>query len=389
VDGGAVVATETDGVMGTIDRYVLRQYLKVLLICFFSLTGLYVIIDALNNLDDLLAIGQQQGNLALGEYYGARAVAFFDRTSALMTLVAATFAVTAMQRSNELASLMAAGIPKVRVVAPLIAAAVVVSLLAAASRELVIPRFREKLTQDARDLLGGSRTRLTPRYDHRTDILLAGREAVVAERRIGGPAFRLPPGLGHFGSQLLAREAHYHRAQTGRPAGYLLAGVSQPSDLSVIESFYLADEPVILSPSDTPWLEADQCFVVSHISYEQLVASDAWRQFSSTAELIAGLHNPSLDFSADVRVAVHARLVQPFLDVTLLLLGLPMVLARESRNVFLAAGLCVLIVAVFFLVVLGCHVLGSSYLLRPALAAWCPLLIFAPLARLSAQAFWQ
>ncbi len=382
---------ERSRIMGTINRYVLRQYVKVLLICFLSMTGLYVIIDGLNHLDDLLELAAQEGNLlaVLSEYYGARAVAFFDRTSALMTLVAATFAVTAMQRSQEMAALMAAGIPKFRVVAPLIVAATVISILAAASRELVIPQFREKLTQNTRDLLGGSREQLAPRYDHWTDILLAGREARVSERQIGEPAFRLPPGLGLFGSQLLAHQAEYRPAQGERPAGYLLDQVSQPDNLSAIPSFYLEGEPLILSPHDTPWLAADQCFVVSRITYEQLVANDAWRQFSSTAELIEGLHNPSLDFAADVRVAVHARLVQPVLDITLLLLALPVVLARESRNVFLAAGLCVLIVGVFFLVVIGCHALGNSSLLRPALAAWCPLLIFAPLARLTSQAFWQ
>lgn len=377
--------------MGTIDRYVLRLYARVLLVCFFSLTGLYVIIDAFTNLDELLTLAERQGGLAavLAEYYGARALAFFDRTSALMTLVAATFALTSMQRSQEMAALMAAGIPKFRVVVPLICGALVVSLLAAASRELVLPGLREKLTQDAQELLGSARTELRPRYDNRTDILLAGKYAMAAEQRIVEPAFRLPPGIGGFGNQLLARQADYCHPVGDRPGGYLLEGVTQPADLATVRSFVSEGQAVILSPADTDWLQAGQCFVVSAVTYQQLVASDAWRQFSSTAELISGLHNPSLDFAADVRVAVHARLIQPFLDLTLLLVALPVVLARESRNVFLASGLCVLVVAAFFLVVMAFHSLGSSYLLRPVLAAWCPLFIFAPLASLTSQAFWQ
>jgi phosphatidate cytidylyltransferase len=135
--------------MGIIDRYVLRLYVKVLLICFASLTGLFVVIDALNNLDDLLNLGKQQGSLptVFCEYYGARSLAFFDRTSALIALVAATFAVTSMQRSNELCAVMAAGIPKIRVVAPLLAgAAIVVTAamvlaLAQTTRRLVFVGF--------------------------------------------------------------------------------------------------------------------------------------------------------------------------------------------------------------------------------------------------------
>jgi lipopolysaccharide export system permease protein len=377
--------------MGTIDRYVLRLYIKVLLICFASLTGLFIVIDALNNLDDLLNLGKQHGSLAtvFAEYYGARSLAFFDRTSALMVLVAATFAVTTMQRSNELCALMAAGIPKARVVAPLLAGAVVVALLAAASREWVLPEFRDKLTRDAGAQLAGDLEELTPRYDRLTDIRLAGKHALRSEQRIIEPAFRLPLHLSGFGVQLTAREACYHDADGDRPAGYLLQGVTQPAQLAKIDSLIVDGQAVILSPRDTPWLQEDQCFVVSAVSFEDLAANRLWQSFSSTAELISRLRNPSLDFAADVRVMVHARIVQPMLDIALLMLGLPVVLSRESRNVFFSAGLCVLLVAVFFLVVLICHGLGNSYLVRPSLAAWCPLLIFAPLAGFTSQNLWQ
>ena len=98
----------------------------------------------------------------------------------------------------------------------------------------------------------------------------------------------------------------------------------------------------MLGPRDTPWLKADQCFVVSDVSFAQLAAGNAWRQFSSTADLIAGLHNPSLDLAADVRVLVHARIVQPFLDMALLCLGLPIVLqhARIETSSWRPARAC-------------------------------------------------
>ena len=68
------------------------------------------------------------------------------------------------------------------------------------------------------------------------------------------------------------------------------------------------------------------------------------------------------------------------LDITLLFLGLPLVLSRHNRNVFLAIGLCLALVTAFMLVVIGCKYLGSSYWLEPALAAWLPLMIFVPCA---------
>ena len=139
----ALAATYGDGPpMLTIDRYVLRLYVKILLVSFFSLTGLYVVIDAFSNLEELLRIAENEHGLAnlLVQYYGARVLTFFDRTSPLLALVAATFVATQLQRSNEMAALMAAGIPKVRIVMPLIAGTIGLSLLAAINREVGIPR---------------------------------------------------------------------------------------------------------------------------------------------------------------------------------------------------------------------------------------------------------
>jgi lipopolysaccharide export system permease protein len=377
--------------MRIIDRYILRQYFKILLICLFSMSGLFIVIDAFANLDELLRIAEEQGSLAglLLEYYGARTLMFFDRTSGLMTLVSAAFVATGLQRSNELAALMGAGIPRARVVAPLIGGAALVACLAAANREILIPAFRDNLMRNAQDWDGQAERKFDPRYDNRTDVLINGSHTLAADQSIGQPNFRRQPGMGGFGNQLLAEVAYYRPAEADRPAGYLLDGVRQPEELTEIASFHLDEQPVVLSPRDTPWLEPDQCFVVSDISFEQLAAGNAWRQYSSTSELIAGLHNPSLDFPADVRVSVHARLLQPVLDMTLLFLGLPMVLSRDSRNVFVSAGLCVLVVAAFVLVVLACHAAGFNYLLSPALAAWCPVLIFVPVARYTAGALWR
>ncbi|HWC91116.1 MAG TPA: LptF/LptG family permease, partial [Pirellulales bacterium] len=145
-------------------------------------------------------------------------------------------------------------------------------------------------------------------------------------------------------------------------------------------SLNLKGRSVVYTPKSADWLAADQLFVASDVSFEQLCGGQAWRQFSSTVDLIAGLHNPSLDFGADIRVAIHSRVVQPLLDVTLLFLGLPLVLSRENRNMFAAIGLCVVLVVAFMLLVLAFQYAGGSYLLDPALASWMPLMIFVPAA---------
>ena len=105
--------------------------------------------------------------------------------------------------------------------------------------------------------------------------------------------------------------------------------------------------------------------------------------------MIRALKNRSIYFSPNVRVKIHSRILQPLLDLTLLLLGLPLVAARDNRNVFLAIGICMGLVALFFIVAIACQQLGASCLISPALAAWAPLMIFVPAAVGMSSAMWE
>lgn len=364
-----------------IDRYILRQFVQTFAICFCSLTGLYIVIDAFGNLEEFINYSKQHGGLlaVMGQYYAYRALTFFDRTGGILTLISAVFTVTWLTRHNELTALEAAGLSKGRIVRPVIVAVAGIALVGFLNRELAIPAAREVLAKNAQDLAGRAARTLQPRYDNRTDISLGGKETFADEKRISKPSFLLPAGLDDYGKQLVAKEAFYRPATARRPAGYLLVDVERPIDLDRQPSLSLKGRTVIYTPADTPWLQPGECFVASDVDFEQL-AGGAARQLASTAELIRSLRNPSLDLGADVRVAVHSRMVQPVLDVTLLFLGLPLVLARGNRNVFAAIGLCGAVALVFMVVVLGCQYLGTNYLISPALAAWLPVMIFVPWA---------
>jgi lipopolysaccharide export system permease protein len=369
--------------MWIIDRYMLRQFLFTFVICCVSLFGLYVVFDLFTNLEEFLRCGREQegGVLRLiASFYSYQSAVFFDQTAGLLALVAAMFTITWIQRHNELTALMAAGVGRTRVAAPVITAAIVIAILAAASRELLIPQFRDALSRRPQDLIGDVGQSMDSIHDNMTDILFRGELTYADEERISKPDFHLPSPspLDLYGQHLIAENAFYKPAEGERPAGYLLRGVSKPADLAEKESLLLDGKPVIITPHDAgDWLKPNECFVVSGITF-QLAGGDDWQTHSSTSQLIAGLRNPSLDFGANVRVAIHARMVQPLLDVTLLFLGLPLVLRRENRNVFLAIGACAAVVSLFMMVTILCRQLGVSYWVSPALGAWLPLFVFVP-----------
>jgi lipopolysaccharide export system permease protein len=377
--------------MGIIDRYLLRQFVQTFVICFLSLWGLYVIFDLFTNLEEFLQAGEKTGNLwrLIGEFYGYQAIAFFDRTSGLLALISAMATLAWLERHNELTALMAAGISKLRIAAPVVAASVVVTLLAAVNRETLIPRHRQQLARKTTDLLGDRPQVMVPCYDTTTKILFRGAATYTHQQRIEKPDLLLPPGLDEYGPTLTADNAFYQPANAEHPAGYLLQGVRQPAGLDNRPSLSKDGVPVVITPRDAPeWLRPGECFVVSDLAFEQLTGS-MWRQYASTAELIRGLRSKGLEFGADVRVAIHSRLVQPLLDLALLFLGLPLVLRREMRNVFVALGTCLVLVAGFMAVVFACQYLGSIYLVSPSLAAWMPLMVFVPAAVALSEPLWE
>ncbi len=368
--------------MKLLDRYLLRQFVQIFVICFLSLMGLYLVIDLFGHLESFSAEAEREGNLlkVIAQYYGYQSIGFFDRTSGMLAMISAMFTVTWLQRHHEMTAMLAAGISKFRIIRPLIIAAVVVSLLGVASREWVIPQIRDQLTRSTKDLGGTEARNLEARYDGQTDILIGGEKTVALERRIRKPLFILPPELAAYGKRLEAEDAYFLSASDLHPAGYLLMSVTTPARIDQRKSLWLADQVVVITSREAKWLEPGQAFVVSQLSFQLLANGSAWRNFASTSELIAELNSPSTELGADVRVAVHTRMVQPVIDTTLLMLGLPLMFSRRQRNVFLSIGICLSVAIAFTLATVVCQSLGGLSLLRPTLAAWLPIMVFLPIA---------
>jgi lipopolysaccharide export system permease protein len=374
-----------------IDRYITRAQLHAFVIVFVSLAGLTFVVDAFTNIEEFIAHGAQAGGLwrVLGSYYGCRLISFFDATSPVIALASAMFALSWLERHNELTALLAAGITRWRIARPALVFAATVSILAMANRELVLPRVRHAFSRNAQDLRGDAAHPFEARYDHRTEILFRGRTARMADCIIEAPSLLLPPALAEYGPQIDAGTAVWQPAREGRPAGYLLRGVSEPADIDRLEPLARDTPPTVFTRATAAWLQPGECFVASDVTFEQMIGSTNWSQYSATPDLVRAIANPSLGVGADVPLRVHARFVAPLLDMALALLGIPLVVGPNRRGIFVAVGACVGMTVVFFLVTLGCHALATGYLLSPSLGAWLPVLILAPLAAWRAQPMWQ
>lgn len=368
--------------MRLIDRYIVVEFSRVFLICFLTFLGLFIVADFVNNFDELAKFGKDHGGLgrvALA-FYGPRVPWFFDMVGRVVALVAAVFAVTSLQRHNEMAAMMAAGISRWRIVKPLVYGVGTVAILGMLNRELVIPQLREAISRDAKNFSGDRTVKVWARYDNTTDIFFDGEGLRVASREIEQPKFHLPSNIAARGTRLEAELAKYLPRTKDRPAGFLMTGVTSPKNAALLASIYDGEIPLLFGPADTEWLEQDQLFVPTDLPFEHLRSGNNWRRHASTFSLIAGARNASLGYGADVNVAIHSRILQPVADLLLFFLGMPIVLSKESRNAFIAMGSCMLLIALFVIVSLGFQSMGMNYLMRPSLSAWAPVVIFLPTA---------
>lgn len=368
--------------MTVLDRYLTFMYVRTLAISLVSLTGLFVIIDAFGNLDEFLDHGRREGSLlsVLTEYYGARALTFFEMTSVFLSAISVTLAVAWLHRSNEMIRMMAAGVSAMRIARPLLIAAGVVAILSTVNRELLIPQFKDRLSKNAQDWYGDKEMPVNPRHDRYRGVLLNGQSCVAAERKIVKPSFLFHDDLPAIGRRLSAKSALYLPAEGDRPSGYLLTELERPASLDDYPSVVVDGVPALLTPHDCPWLEKGTCFVASEVDFEFLAGGSRWLQYSSTAEILRAISNPSLDLGGEARVTAHWRLIQPLAEFIVLLWMTPTLIRNGSRNPFLAAGKGIGFVAIFFLAKLILQNLGQGGVLPPVAAAWAPLLVFAPLA---------
>ena len=380
--------------MNILDRYTTRLFVKIYLIAMICMMGLWLIVDLVKNFDKLTPPDSQSVSMmdVLGQYYGARLLVLFNNLSPVIVLIAVISTISLMRSRNEMVALQSSGVSPLRTTKPLIIASIVIALIAAGNREFGIPLFQSDLSRSAQNWRGTEKESIGATFDHKTDILIGGQYAVLENKMIIKPRFHLHRRLGAFPRVIEAESALYLEATNDHPEGYLLKDVIKPVDISSMQSVQLAGVDVIITPSDEKqqnWLAKTDLFVVSSLPFEVLVMENTQSQYSSMNQLRNLLKNESLDYGANLRVQLHARLVEPILDVTLLLLGLPLILSRKPKKLVISVALGSLIVALFFGVIVTCHALGSnSAVISPSLAAWLPLIILSPVAYFNGAAIW-
>jgi len=378
-----------------LDRERFWAFFKAYVICYVSFVGLWIVLDAFSNVDEFMkrAVGFKQLMSVMGRYYLIRQADFFDKLGSVISMMAAIFTVTWMQRANEQLAMLAAGISTHRMIMPVIFSSILVSGLSVANQEMVIPRFAEELQKSHDDDGNQKLTMLPSRYDPR-GLTVIGNEADRASKTITKKFnVTIPSEIYGTMRQLEGKQATYvpeDHPTAPLKGGWLVRGAQigpplEGKDLESPDSIVAKVTDLAGFPppyGDPQGAAGDVYFLKTPLSFDAMTRKTGWYQFASLYDLFHGLVDPSTDKSErnDVTMHIHVRLLRPFLSLTLMFMSLPLVLGGYGRNMFMNLGYALGNSAIFYGVGLACQYLGGSDVLPPALAAWMPLFIFVTLA---------
>lgn len=135
--------------MKIINRYIVREFLRIYFISLGAVSGLYIIVTIFESLRDLFSF--QPSVYAVIVYYATQMPGIIYQTIPMAALLSAIILYAVMSRNNEVGSLLAAGISPWTIVKPSVIIILILSLFQFALGEYVVPRANiENAIMDAR-----------------------------------------------------------------------------------------------------------------------------------------------------------------------------------------------------------------------------------------------
>ncbi len=325
--------------------------------CLFIISGIYIVVDFFQKLEEFLEMGGQAFRTGIQYYSYLFPVIVFQFFPAV-TLIAVSIVLVRLTKNREILAMQVAGISLYRILLPIFIATVFMSFASFGDQEWIVPRFAERLEALQQTSFGN---------DIQRNLLLDDR-----------------------GNNTLIRIWRYNNKTQHMESVFILARYENKKKkftISAEEGRWLGDNKWLLSK------------VVKHLYNEQgkwvapvlQIESMEFESALTPADLGKKKIDPSLLNFEQLKelckkepdnprnsVLLHSRISYTLTHFVLLLLGIPLVVGFEnlSRNLFLRVGLCVLACGIFYALSFLCSNLGNTGMIHPILAAWLPVVIF-------------
>lgn len=340
--------------MRLLSRYVLSRYVQPMVFSSAAFVAIFIVADLANRISAFL--DREVGLASIAAYYAWSIPYFVLVTLPMASLLASLFCLGGLARQNELAAMKSAGIPLLRIVAPVLAFAVLVSAIALG------------LSQDAIPFANRHRAS----FDEGAQRVTSGRRAQVVVRDVGGRVLTL--------AEYLPEQTLGRRATLDRYEGRALSRKVRAEEIVWVDSVWvfvrgetrtfreremvvpfdsLAVPALTLKPPDLS-RESRSADQLSHQALVQLIE----RRVRNGGEALRE------------RVDLELRSSFACAAFVMVLLGVPLSSYTRRAGRPLQVGVCLLTSFVFYGAIQASRAMGWNGILDPVAAAWAPNAVF-------------
>jgi lipopolysaccharide export system permease protein len=344
--------------MRALDRYVLKEWLRIFLITAFGFPVLIVIIDLTEKLDTYLQRQIPARDIGISYVYGVPETMFQVLPAAV--LFATVFTVSSFTRYSEITAAKASGISFHRFIRPLTLGAVF-AMLIGFSLNVIIPPLNQKklnLLQEQKFKDTGERYNFAfatgEGRTYKVGALHAARnmiENVEVERLGTGPT--LPT------TYSIAEQAFYRRN-----AYWMMVR----GHLHVVPN---ASVDIVFSYDSL----LDRAFVERPLELNAATKAPADMGWQELGRYIRALQRSGSDVNP-LKVERMLKLAIPVTCVIILLFAAPLATSTQRGGAAWGIGVSLLTTVVFLVLVNLMRGFGGKGIISPDLAAWVPSLIF-------------
>ncbi|HYH08266.1 MAG TPA: LPS export ABC transporter permease LptG [Thermoanaerobaculia bacterium] len=346
-----------------IDRYVLKEFLKILALVLISVVALFIIIDYTDTAKDARDSGASASTILT--YYRFHIFGVLNWTLPISVLVATLVTFAMMSKNNEVTAMKSSGMSLYRIGLPVIAVAAVMSVLAYFILDFVLPYSTRRVDEVKRRIEG--KPPLTSAAQQKLWYLgKSGRYLINflaydknAQRLAQVQVFEFHPTQFRMTRRVYASRATWNGRAWSFENGWMR---SFPDDGS--STFTRITEPLALYYPETPEDFATEVKPPEQMTYAQL------RRYIQT------LYESG--YAADsLAVRLYEKTSWPALSLVMALIAMPFAFRMGKRGALYGIGLALILGIVYWMLFAVFMKFGEVGNLPPLLSAWAANILFA------------
>ncbi|RMG68136.1 MAG: YjgP/YjgQ family permease [Calditrichaeota bacterium] len=347
--------------MTLLDRYIVRKFLGILFYANFAFIAIFVVVDLIEHLDKILANHGTFHDVVL--YYVYYLPYIVVLTLPVNMLLSSLFTMGMMAQANEIIACQSAGISLYRLLTPLLALALLISIASGVAAETVVPSanrarldiWRYKIKKETRRI-HSARTELALQDGENRQVFI---QLYNSEKKIANRVSIL-----WIESNRVVRRWDAQIMEWKEDRGQWL--------LRMVTIRQFLPEGELVQQRDSLW------YTDSHIVHEDLVDLEIKPEEMNYAELKRFV-DKMLALGADARrwlVDLYFKISYPFANFIIVLFGAPLASRKRRSGPAFGFAMALLISFIYFIFLRTGQVLGHKGDLEPWLAAWIGNLVF-------------